>query len=220
MADALIAMESFLRAPSSLPTLARIALTHYQFEAIHPFRDGNGRVGRLLVTLLLVGEGLVRQPLLYLSAFFERRRTEYYQRLAAVSLHGEADEWIGFFLEGVQEQARDAVERSGRLFSLHRDYQRRLQTARGSALVTRLVELIFANPAISVTQAQRELGVTYRAAALHVARLVEEGILVEVTHRERNRVYVAPEVLRLLEADVNPEEGSAEVPDQPVLPLE
>jgi Fic family protein len=111
MQDALIEMESYLRSPTSMPTLAKIALAHYQFEAIHPFWDGNGRVGRLLVTLLLVGEGLVRQPLLYLSAFFERRRDEYYRRLAAASLDGEADEWIGFFLDGVHEQTRNAVAR-------------------------------------------------------------------------------------------------------------
>ena len=133
-----------------------------------------------------------------------------------MSLKGEADEWIGFFLDGVHEQARDAVERSGRLFSLHREYQHRVQTARGSALATRLVESIFANPAISVTQAQRELGITYRAAAQHVARLVDLGMLTEVTQRERNRVYVAPEVLSLLEADVLP---SQEPPEQQVLAL-
>jgi Fic family protein len=198
---ALEQLESYLGSDVDIPPLVRIALAHYQFEAIHPFLDGNGRVGRLLITLMLVGERLVSQPLLYLSAFFERNRAMYYERLAGMSMHARQDEWITFFLEGVHEQARDAVARARRLFELHRTYQQRLQTARGSALPLRLVDQLFLSPAITVPQARETLGVTYRAAAQHVTRLEDAGILREITGRERNRLYVATEVLSLLESD-------------------
>ena len=103
-------LEKFCHAPSPLPLLIRLALIHYQFEAIHPFLDGNGRIGRLLLTLLLSSENVLPQPMLYLSAFFERNRDEYYRRLLAVSRDGQWLEWISFFLRGVAEQSRDAVK--------------------------------------------------------------------------------------------------------------
>ena len=109
---ALGALEKFLHAPSSLPPLVRLALVHYQFEAIHPFLDGNGRVGRLLMSLLLVTEKLLPQPLLYLSGFFEARRQDYYSHLLSVSQRGSWEPWIMFFLEGVAEQSSDAMTRA------------------------------------------------------------------------------------------------------------
>jgi Fic family protein len=202
MHGALTSLEEYLRRPTNVTPLVRIALVHYQFEAIHPFRDGNGRVGRLLITLLLMRERLIREPLLYLSAYFERNRGGYYDHLAAVSREGDRDSWIRYFLEGIHEQARDAVERTRRLFSLQRAYHQRLQTPRGSALPLRLIDALFANPAITVPQAQQLLGVTYRAAAQHVARLVDGGMLRQAGNRDRNRVYVAGEILQLLEGEL------------------
>src|SRR5208337_3753079 len=107
--SALGALEGFANSSSNLPPLIRFALLHYQFEAIHPFLDGNGRIGRLLITLKLGSEGLLAQPLLYLSAFFEKHRNQYYRLLLAVTTHGEWGEWIRFFIHGVADQSRDAV---------------------------------------------------------------------------------------------------------------
>src|SRR5438093_2787845 len=107
MTEALGHLEKYLHSASSLPPLVRLALIHYQFEAVHPFLDGNGRIGRLLLTLLLNSENVLPQPLLYLSAYFERNRNEYYRRLLAVSQNGEWIEWLSFFLRGIAEQSRD-----------------------------------------------------------------------------------------------------------------
>lgn len=201
MRDCLSLLERFWHAPSHLPPLVRVGLAHVHFEAIHPFLDGNGRIGRLLITMLLATEGLLPQPLLYLSAFFEANRPEYYRRLLAVSQRGEWEEWLLFFLKGVAEQSNDAVSRARRLQSLWQEYRDRLQSSRASALLLRMVDRLFADPAISVGQAARELGVTPRAAQQNVDRLVAEGIVGEATGRQRNRVFVAAEILRVLEED-------------------
>src|SRR5207244_3094681 len=126
--------------------------------------DGNGRIGRLLITLLLCTEGLLSQPLLYLSAYFERHRSEYYRRLLSVSQEGQWLEWITFFLQGVEQQSRDAIKRSSQLLDLWRSYRERLQSTRSSALGLQLVDELFSSPAISVTRATELLGVTPRAA--------------------------------------------------------
>ncbi|MDQ2687607.1 MAG: MarR family transcriptional regulator, partial [Armatimonadota bacterium] len=138
---------------------------------------------------------------LYLSAFFERNRPEYYRRLLAVSQRGEWEAWLLFFLKGVAEQSLDAVARARRLQSLWQRYREALQSARASALLLRLVDRLFADPAVSVGQAAQELGVTPRAAQQNVDRLVDQGIVVEATGRQRNRVYVAAQILRVLEED-------------------
>src|SRR5262245_921234 len=122
---ALDEFEKYLHAESEFPLLIRLALIHYQFEAIHPFLDGNGRIGRLLITLLLCAEGALHHPLLYLSAFFERYREDYYRALLAVSQRGERANWINFYLRGVQEQSRDAIKKSSRLLDLWRQYRQR-----------------------------------------------------------------------------------------------
>lgn len=199
MADALQAFEAFLQAESELPALVRIALVHYQFEAIHPFQDGNGRIGRLLITLLLCKDGLLPRPLLYLSAYFEKHRQQYMDCLLAVSQKGAWDEWIGFFLQGVAEQARDAVRRSDNLLQLWRRYRRQLQETSSSALALRLVDELFASPATSMPVLVKRFQITQRSAQLTIDRLVNAGVLKEVTGRRRDRVYVAPEILRDVE---------------------
>src|SRR5436309_5025335 len=152
MTQALRDFEKYLHEPPVLPPLVRLALIHYQFEAIHPFLDGNGRIGRLLITLLLCAEGLLPQPLLYLSAYFERHRLEYYRLLLAVSQSGGWSEWICFFLRGVAEQSNDAIRRSDRLLQLMQDYRERLQSARTSALLLQLVDRLFMTPATTVAR--------------------------------------------------------------------
>ena len=205
---ALDAFEKYLHEESALPPLVRLALIHYQFEAIHPFFDGNGRLGRMLVVLLLCAWGLLPQPLLYLSAFFEAHRREYYDRLLEVSTRGAWEEWLLFFLRGVESQARDAAERAARLLELRRRYRERFQKPRASAVLRGLVDLLFKCPVITVPLAAKELGVTYAAAARHVERLVRAGVLREAKWgrgegRRRNRMFIAEEVLAAVEGPLD-----------------
>lgn len=196
---ALEGFEGYLRAPSTLPPLVRIALIHYQFEAIHPFNDGNGRIGRLLITLLLCVDSILPMPLLYLSAYLERHRQEYYRRLLGVSQRGDWKEWIGFFLEGVRSEAADAVRRGSALLQLQRQYYAKAQKARASSLVFTLIDELFTNPAVTVASTAKSLRVTARAAAQNVERLIKLGVLQEATGRKRGRVFVAREVIEVLE---------------------
>jgi Fic family protein len=201
MKDALGAFDKYLHAPSPLPPLVRLALLHQHFEAIHPFLDGNGRVGRLLITLLLCEWKLLPEPVLYLSAFFERTRPEYYAHLLAVNQRGAWREWILYFLEGVRTESEDAIERSRRLLELRQVYRRTLEVARAPGLLLRLIDELFAAPATSVPQAAKLLGVTQRSAQLTIGKLIAAGIVEEVTGRKRDRVFVASEILGVLEAD-------------------
>ncbi|MBI2351613.1 MAG: Fic family protein, partial [Deltaproteobacteria bacterium] len=166
----------------------------------HPFLDGNGRIGRLLLTLLLCAEGLLPQPLLYLSAYFERHRQKYYDLLLGVSQAGRWHDWVMYFLRGVAEQSQDAVKRSSRLLDLRQEYRQKLQSARASALLLQLVDELFSYPAISIARAAKQLDVTPRSAQLNVDRLMDEGILEEATGRKRNRVFIAPGIIRIIEA--------------------
>ena len=200
MMETLGDLEKYLHMPSELPPLIRLALIHYQFEAIHPFLDGNGRVGRLLLTLLLCTEGLLSQPLLYLSAYFERYRRDYYNLLLGVSQSGRWYEWVMYFLRGVADQSQDAVRRSNRLLDLRQEYRQRLQSARSSALLLQLVDELFSYPAISISLAAKRLDVTPRAAQLNVDKLIAEGILAEMTGRKRNRVFITPGIMKIIEA--------------------
>jgi Fic family protein len=201
MRAALDAFEKFLHAPSPLPPLIRLALLHQHFEAIHPFLDGNGRVGRLLITLLLCAWQLLPEPVLYLSAFFERTRPEYYAHLLAVNQRGAWREWILYFLEGVRSESEDAIQRSRRLLDLRQEYRRTIEAARAPGLALRLVDELFAIPATSAPSAAKLLGVTQRSAQLTIAKLMREGILEEATGRKRDRMFVAPAILRVLEAE-------------------
>ncbi|MCX6090544.1 MAG: Fic family protein [Candidatus Atribacteria bacterium] len=210
MMEALGQFENFLHSPSNLPPLVRIALAHYQFEAIHPFLDGNGRIGRLLISLLLCHEGLIDQPLLYLSAFFEHRRLNYYQRLLDVSIGGKWRQWIEFFLEGVVEQSHDAIWRTNQLLGLWQVYRTRLQEARSSALLLQIVDRLFEYPVLSVPTTARFLNVTHRSAAKLVEKLVGMGIIAEMTGRERYRIYAAKEVIETIESsEIRNTENSA-----------
>jgi Fic family protein len=197
MHGALEAFEQFLRAPSERPFLIDLALLHYQFEAIHPFRDGNGRVGRLLIPLLLCERNILTKPLLYLSAYLEQHRAQYMDLLLRVSQKGEWERWIEFFLSGIAEQAVDGVERATKLMILWQDYRKRLQTARMSILAQNLVDQLFQQPAMSVALAQQVLGVSFASAQNNIIRLVKLGILQEMTGRKRDRIFIAPEILQL-----------------------
>jgi len=210
MMEALGDLENYLHKPSNLPSLIRMALIHYQFGAIHPFLDGNGRIGRLLISLLLCHEGLLSQPLLYLSAFFEHRRPEYYRRLLEVSQSGRWRPWILFFLQGVAEQSHDAVLRTGQLLGLWHGYRNRLQAARSSALLLQLVDRLFESPVVSVPATAKYLKVTQRSAAKAIEKLADAGILIEVTGKERYRFYAAKEIIDIIESS---DLGKSQNPD-------
>jgi len=191
--------ERFLHAHSRFPPLIECALMHYQFEVIHPFLDGNGRVGRLLITLYLVARGHLSQPLLYLSAFFETHRDEYYDRLLAVSRRGDWEGWLDFFLRGVAEQSRDAVERSRRILSLQEEYRRRLYAAKASASAMRLIDVFFQSPVVTIPMAASAIGVTYPGAAWALNKLVAAGMVRELGPFKRGRMFFAEELVRKIE---------------------
>lgn len=192
-------LEKYIHDPSDLPLLIQMGLIHYQFEAIHPFIDGNGRVGRLLIPLLLCERKFLPHSLLYLSAFFERNRDAYANHLLKVSQTGAWSGWLRFFLEGVVEQSRDAVLRSQRLLRLWQVYRQKLQTARATALLLRLVDECFSYPALTISQAKEMLRVTYPSAKKNMEKLVRAGILTGEADRQRNKVYLAREIIAIIE---------------------
>ncbi len=201
MEAALNALETYLHSDDPCPPLIRLALVHYQFEAVHPFLDGNGRIGRLLIALLMVHWDLLPVPLLYLSGFFEHHRSQYYDLLLAISQRGAWREWVAFFLQGVAREARDAAVRAKELQDLHYVWRGRLTQARASALLPRLLDSLFDVPVLTIPRAQRLLDVTYRAAQRHMKRLVEEDIVQLVRAGPPVKVFAAREILRIASRD-------------------
>ena len=188
MKQALHAWELFLHEREAVPDLVQCALIHEQFEAIHPFLDGNGRVGRLLVTLFLVERLRLEQPLLYLSEYIEAHRAVYYSRLQAVRTDGDWEGWLLFFLAGVAETADKGVAQAGELLALREAWRLRL-SERPRALA--LVDQLFKNPYVTVAQAQKLLRVSNPTARRVVVTLQREGLLEEVTGRAWGRLYRA-----------------------------
>ncbi len=194
--------------PATPPLLVQLALIHYQFETIHPFMDGNGRVGRLLIPLLLHERQHLHQPLLYLSPYIDRHRDEYKDLLLAVSQTAAWESWIAFFLRGVTEQARESVIVAGRLLDLRERYRDLVTGPRSSANLLRLVDGLFETPALTVRIARERLGVTTRPAAAMIDRLVDLGILREVTGRSYSRVFLAQELVSVTETTPAPESAT------------
>ena len=201
MIEAFSAFERFLHEESEIPPLMRIALCHYQFEAIHPYLDGNGRIGRLLITLFLCAKEVLPTPLLYLSAYFERRRDEYYDHLLAVSQRGTWQDWVRFFLHGVAEQARDALLRSRRVRQLQDGYRGLLQERGESGNAFRLLDELFANPFMTTPLASHLLSVTSAGARGILQRLVDAGVVEEISGTWP-KFYVARELLEAIEQPV------------------
>ncbi len=171
-------------------------LTHYQFESIHPFNDGNGRVGRLLLALMLKEHCGLSKPWLYMSEYFEARREEYFDALFGVSTQGRWESWIEFCLEGTVAQADDTILRCERLLRIKDDFAKRLHEAGGSVRLSRIVEDIFDSPFVRVTDLVRQLEVTYPTAKADAGRLVDVGILSELPDMTP-KTYYAPEVFRV-----------------------
>ena len=189
------AWEKYLHANDELPPLLRCALLHYQFEAIHPFYDGNGRVGRIAIILYLMEQRLLERPLLYISAYFERNRREYYSALLAVSQEGDWDAWLTFFLRAVRAQATAASEDCQRLLNVRADITNGLTAIHARPTAFRIIDHLFVNPYVSTTVLARRLQLTFRAVQMAIDQLIEVGWLEEVTGNRRNRLYKAQRVL-------------------------
>ncbi len=204
--DCMAALERFLHAEDDgLPVLVRAGLAHVQFETIHPFLDGNGRVGRLLVTLLLCHAGVLRDPLLYLSLYLKQRRGAYYALLDQVRRTGDWEAWLAFFLDGVREAAEAAVSTSGRLLerlaSDRAAVERRGRRA-GSAL--RVHDALSARPVLSLRQICARTGLSFPASSSAMRLLVDLGIAREITGRPRNRLFVYARYLAILNEGTEP----------------
>ena len=189
--------ETFLR-DDTVPPLVNAALAHSQFEAIHPFLDGNGRVGRLVITLSLVDRDVLPSPLLYLSAFFEATRAEYYARLLGVTERGEWEAWLTYFLTGVAAQADDALDRIQRIDGLLARWRRRLASAT-SRLPERALDLFAQNPFWTVNKTAATLEVAFTSAQRAIDRLESAGIITQTDSARRNRIYCARDLLEILE---------------------
>ena len=189
--------ERFLH-DETLPPLVHAAIAHAQFESIHPFVDGNGRVGRLLITLLLVARGVIPSAVLYLSAYFEASRAEYYLRLQLIAERGEGEEWLTYFLRGVALQSDDAVDRIQRLDQLLLLWRREMTGGR-SMLSERAIDLFAENPFWTVRGLAGRLGVAFTTAQRAINRLADAGVVERVGEARRNRVYCAGAILEVLE---------------------
>jgi Fic family protein len=201
MRQCLDALEKFINGYCAIPPLIREALIHYQFEAIHPFQDGNGRIGRLLFSLGLCAERIVDHPLLYISEYIEKRKAKYYELLFAVSTEGAWQSWIEFFLKAVIEQAKDAQVRARQLHELMQEHRSRLVKIRASANTFPVLERLFHVPVISSSQATRIVGGEVKTGLRAIEKLLQAGILQEVpTNRQRNKLYIAEEVHRIATA--------------------
>jgi Fic family protein len=192
--------EKFIH-QSELPPLVTIALAHYQFEAIHPFLDGNGRVGRLLITLFLIERKVLPTPLLYLSAFFEASRRDYYEGLRAVSQRGAWPDWLEYFLLGVARMSEDSLSRATRINDLLAGWRSRL-TGRSTGTPLRIVELLAANPFLTIKGAAGQLKMAFTTAQRAIEHLEHSGILQPVSDAKRDRVYCAKTLLGILEEPV------------------
>ena len=199
-------LEKFVHAEAPpLPYLARVGMAHVQFETIHPFLDGNGRLGRLLIPLLLCSKAMLDQPLLYLSLYFKARRDEYYALLQRVRTHGDWEAWLRFFLDGVAETAHQAADTATELLKLFDEDKRRIETlGRPSATALRLHQLLQERPLTTTAQASTRLGISRPTVAKAIGHLAHLGILDEITGARRGRIYVYRAYLSVLERGTEP----------------
>ncbi len=203
--DCMAALERFLHAEDGLPILVRAGLSHVQFETIHPFLDGNGRVGRLLITFLLCHAGVLREPLLYLSLHFKQHRAMYYELLDLVRGEGDWEAWLAFFLDGVRETADGAAATARRLAAMFQDDRRRIEPAgrrAGSAL--RVHEALKAHPLLPLAAICERTGLSFPAASSAIDLLLELGVARELTGKRRNRLFLYDQYLAILNEGTEP----------------
>lgn len=205
-------LENFINdVPNRTPTLLKAGISHAQFETIHPFLDGNGRVGRLLITLILVGENALSQPLLYLSLFFKQHRGDYYERLQRIRTHGDWEGWLSFYLEGICQVAQQVTETAHDLVRLfEKDRQAILASPRGVQSMTKVFELLRRKAFLSIPEAARDLELTAPTISAAIKRLEALGIVGETTGRARDRLFRYSRYLEILSAGTQPPEVSRE----------
>jgi len=198
--DCMAALERFFHADDGLSALIRAGLAHVQFETIHPFLDGNGRTGRLLITLLLAHAGALREPLLYLSLYFKQHRSDYYDLLTHVRCTGDWEAWLTFFLEGVRVTAEGAVDTSRRLSDVFASDRAEIErSGRRAGSTLRVYEAMKERPIISLSEVCKRTGLTFPTASSAMERLVEHGTVRELTGRSRGRLFVYERYLSILD---------------------
>ncbi|MEM1353372.1 MAG: Fic family protein [Planctomycetota bacterium] len=200
MKEAFDELERFLNQPTALPILIRLAMVHYQIEAIHPFEDGNGRIGRLLIVFMLCKEQVLTQPLLYLSAYFEKHRQTYYGLLLEVSTQGAWNDWIVFFLRGIIAQSNDAITRAIKLTELRDQYHRALHDAGVTSTIHQLVDQLFERPATRANLIAADFGVKHQTAMKYLRILEGHNMVEEITGRSRDMVFMARGVVHTTNA--------------------
>lgn len=204
--DCMAHLERFLHGEGNpYPALVKAALAHVQFETIHPFLDGNGRIGRLLIAFVLHHDRLLSQPLLYLSLYFKQHRAEYYRLLDLVRAEGDWEAWLDFFLEGVEQTATNAVQTAKRLLGLFQQDERSIQQSQRRASTTlRVFRVLCERPLVTVNQVRKRTGLSFPAAAKSLRMLEDLGIVREVTGQRRNRVFAYQKFLAVLSEGAEP----------------
>ena len=202
MTDAMSDLEKYMNNDDSLDVLIRAALIHYQFETIHPFLDGNGRIGRLLITLFLMEKKVLHSPALYISYYLKLNRVEYYDRMSEVRAKNNYEQWVRFFLLAIKESSEEAAETILRLNVLHNKNVSVIDELGRQGKTSRLIfDYIEKNPIIDIGKTSHELGISFNTASSHINRLVEHGILVQTNNSERRRVFAYEEYLSILRKD-------------------
>lgn len=194
-------LERFIHQETNIDPLIFCFMVHYQFETIHPFWDGNGRVGRLLLSLMIYEKCKLNKPWLYLSAFFDRYKDEYIDGLYRVSTRGDWQNWIAFCLRGTVEQSQDALNRFDQLLNLRNQYMETLADAGGNVRLNRLLDYLFESPAVTVAQVSEICGVQYNTARGDISRFINANILAESDISTRPKIYFAPEILDIAYSD-------------------
>lgn len=193
-------LENFLHNEDiSVPLLIRIGIAHYQFETIHPFLDGNGRICRLLITLFLISNNILEKPLLYLSSYFEKNKSLYYDNLTGVRMKNDMHQWLKYFLVGLEQTAAQAVTNLSKILILKTELEGRLQAdfGRRSGTALKLMNSLFEHPVINISNAQKISNISKKAANELVSIFEQEKILVETTGQSRNRVFVFQKYLNI-----------------------
>ena len=199
MQQAMSDLEKYINAEDNLDVLIRAGLIHYQFETIHPFLDGNGRIGRLLITLFLMEQKVLTTPALYISYFLKKNRIEYYDRMSEVRLKGNYEQWIKFFLEAVYESAKDAVETIDKLTALHdKNCAKITNLGRRAKNGMRVFEYLESNPIIEIKKTSQELDIAFNTISSVIKDLINIGVLEQTSTQSRNRTFVYKEYLEIL----------------------